>query len=99
MGVMPVVKFYPGNLEIRIEPGDSILDAALAASIELNHNCGGYCACSTCHVIIEEGMDNLSPMENCEEDRLDEVADLTLRSRLGCQAKVFGNVTVRIPGA
>ena len=78
------------------KPG-SLLDIALAHGIELEHNCGGSCACTTCHVIVREGEGNLSGMEEDEEDRLDTAVGLTIRSRLGCQAVVKGDVTVEIP--
>ena len=77
-------------------PG-SLLDIALANDIHLEHNCGGSCACTTCHVIVREGADNLSEMEGDEEDRLDMAEGLTIRSRLGCQAIVRGDVVVEIP--
>ncbi len=77
-------------------PG-SLLDIALAHDIHLEHNCGGSCACTTCHVIVREGADNLSEMEGDEEDRLDMAEGLTIRSRLGCQAIVRGDVVVEIP--
>jgi len=78
------------------KPG-SLLDIALAHNIHLEHNCGGSCACTTCHVIVREGEDNLSAMEQDEEDRLDTAEGLTLHSRLGCQAVVKGDVVVEIP--
>jgi 2Fe-2S ferredoxin len=78
------------------KPG-SLLDIALAHVIHLEHNCGGSCACTTCHVIVREGADNLSEMEGDEEDRLDMAEGLTIRSRLGCQAIVRGDVVVEIP--
>ena len=77
--------------------GESILTAALRHGIEVEHSCGGWCACSTCHVIVEEGMDNLSEVEEDEEDRLDTAVGLTLKSRLACQAELLGGpVSVRI---
>ncbi len=78
------------------KPG-SLLDIALANDIALEHNCGGSCACTTCHVIVREGEENLSAMEQDEEDRLDTAEGLTLHSRLGCQAVVKGDVVVEIP--
>ena len=78
------------------QPG-SILDIALAHGIDLQHNCGGKCACTTCHVIVKEGAENLSKMEEDEEDRLDTAEGLTLHSRLGCQAVVGGDVVVEVP--
>jgi 2Fe-2S ferredoxin len=78
------------------KPG-SLLDIALAHDIPLEHNCGGSCACTTCHVIVRKGEENLSEMEIDEEDRLDMAEGLTIRSRLGCQAVVRGDVVVEIP--
>jgi len=78
------------------KPG-SLLDIALANDIALEHNCGGSCACTTCHVIVRQGEDSLSEMEVDEEDRLDMAEGLTIHSRLGCQAVVRGDVVVEIP--
>jgi len=95
VAVMPRVTI--NGKEVHVPPGTTILDAALDNDIELTHNCGGNCACSTCHVIIEEGMENLSEMSEDEEDMLDTAPGLTLQSRLACQSKVSGDVVVRIP--
>ena len=78
------------------KPG-SLLDIALAHDVPLEHNCGGSCACTTCHVIVREGEEHLSAMEADEEDRLDMAEGLTIHSRLGCQAVVHGDVVVEIP--
>lgn len=85
------------NVTLEAKEGTTILDVALDNNIDLEHNCGGSCACTTCHVIIREGMVNLSGMEEDEEDRLDTAEGLTLSSRLGCQARVNGDVVVEIP--
>src|ERR1700735_2836148 len=63
----------------------SLLDVALNYGVRLDHACGGNCACTTCHVWVKEGAENLSEMEDDEADRLDMAADLQLNSRLGCQ--------------
>ncbi|HET6369865.1 MAG TPA: 2Fe-2S iron-sulfur cluster-binding protein [Nitrospiria bacterium] len=94
---MPKVTFLPQNVTVEAKEGQSILDVALNHNIPLEHNCGGNCACTTCHVIVKDGMKNLSEMEEDEEDRLDTAEGLTLSSRLGCQAKVKGDVVVEIP--
>ncbi len=91
------VTFLPYNKTVEVKEGDTILDAALDNHIDLQHNCGGACACSTCHVILKEGFENLSEMEDNEADQLDEAEGLTLHSRLGCQAKIYGNLIVQIP--
>ncbi len=104
---MPKVTFLPDNLTVEFDPvtlpycGDgkpgSLLDVALNFGLDLEHACGGNCACTTCHVIVKEGEANLSPMEEREADMLDMAAALTLHSRLACQAIVKGDVTVEIP--
>lgn len=103
---MPKVTFLPNNITVEADPekypyGDhglpgSLLDIAIHHGITMGHNCGGNCACTTCHVIVKEGANNLSPMEEDEEDRLDTAEGLTLSSRLGCQAIVRGDCVVQI---
>ena len=101
------VTFLPANRTVEVDvskypladhgkPG-SLLDIALANDIELEHNCGGSCACTTCHLIVREGKENLSEIQEDEEDRLDTAEGLTIHSRLGCQAVVQGDVVVEIP--
>ena len=94
------------NVTVDYEPGvtpyhehgkeGSLLDIALNCGIPLEHACGGNCACTTCHVIVKEGEENLSEMEEDEEDRVYMADSVTLRSRLGCQAVVRGDVKVEI---
>ncbi len=82
---------------VKVVEGDSILDAALDNDIDLHHNCGGVCACSTCHVYIEEGMEYLPEITDKEEDFIDRAINPRLESRLGCQCIIGGPVVVRIP--
>ena len=101
------VTFMPKNVTVEVDDADypladhgrpgSLLDIALASDIHLEHNCGGSCACTTCHVIVKEGEANLSEMQPDEEDRLDMAEGLTIHSRLGCQCVVRGDVVVEIP--
>ncbi len=103
------VTFLPEGKTVQFEHGklpyqdhgkeESILDVALNNGIHLEHACGGNCACTTCHVWVKEGAENLSEMEDDEADRLDMAADLQLNSRLGCQAVITkpGKVVVEIP--
>ena len=92
------VEFETGKLPFH-EHGkpESVLDVCLNFGMHLEHACGGNNACTTCHVIVREGMDNLSEMDDDEADRLQMAPGLTLRSRLGCQCVVEGDVTVEIP--
>ena len=107
MEVVPKVTFTNIEKTVEFESGklpydghgkpESLLDVAMHFGIHLDHACGGACACTTCHVIVKEGDDNLTPADEDELDRLELAPGLTLHSRLGCQAIVKGDVTVEIP--
>jgi ferredoxin, 2Fe-2S len=104
---MPKVTFLPANETFEFESGklpygdhgkpESLLDIAINFGFHLEHACGGSCACTTCHVVVKKGESNLSEMDDDEADRVETAADVTLHSRLGCQAIVKGDVTVEIP--
>ncbi|MBI2685301.1 MAG: 2Fe-2S iron-sulfur cluster binding domain-containing protein [Acidobacteria bacterium] len=104
---VPKVTFLPANVTIDYDPATmpyaehglqgSLLDIALNNGLQLEHACGGSCACTTCHVIVKAGAENLSEEEDDELDRVEQAAGFSLRSRLGCQAVVKGDVTVEIP--
>ncbi|MEM7201428.1 MAG: 2Fe-2S iron-sulfur cluster-binding protein [Planctomycetota bacterium] len=94
------IQFDGTQLQARI--GQTMLEIAEANGIDLDHACGGVCACSTCHVKILAGADALSEATEDEEDQLDEARDVSLDSRLGCQARILrqpaaGVIEVRIP--
>ena len=94
------VTFLPLNISVEVDVGTSILEAALENGVNLDHNCGGVCACTTCHVIVKRGDDSLSEIDDAEDDRLSQAEGLTLHSRLGCQAVVESgdeDVTVESP--
>lgn len=93
---MPKVTFLPMNLTVEARAGDSLLDVALNHDIPLQHACGGFCACTTCHVYVKSDGQALSPMEDDELDRIELVGDRHETSRLGCQAKVEKDVIVEI---
>ncbi|HTP29676.1 MAG TPA: 2Fe-2S iron-sulfur cluster-binding protein [Anaeromyxobacteraceae bacterium] len=83
---MPRVTFLPAGRSAEVPRGTSILEAADAAGVEVPHNCGGVCACTTCHVYVEEGQASLPEALEREDDKLSEVLGLSARSRLACQA-------------
>lgn len=76
-------------------PG-SILSTALASGIDLDHSCGGVCACSTCHVYVKEGLETCNEATDDELDQLEEARDLTIQSRLSCQTVPDGTKDVRV---
>lgn len=83
-----------------VQADQSLLEVALKNDIELHHNCGGVCACSTCHVYIETGDQFLEEITDREEDFIDRAVSPRLNSRLGCQCVLHpgdGDVIVTIP--
>lgn len=83
-----------------IEAGDSLLEVALKNDIELHHNCGGVCACSTCHLYVNAGEDFLEELNDKEEDFIDRAVNPRLNSRLGCQCVLLecdGVIEVTLP--
>lgn len=79
----------------------SILEIALTHDIDLHHNCGGVCACSTCHLYVNKGEDFLEELTDKEEDFIDRAISPRLNSRLGCQCVLLpggdGLVEVTLP--
>jgi len=86
------VEGYP---PVDVEPGQTLLEVCEAAAIPMDSACGGFAACNSCRIEVIEGYDRLSERLPEEEAFLD-----TDRQRLGCQARVRGDVTIRLaPGA
>ncbi|KAH5892490.1 hypothetical protein HBI89_214440, partial [Parastagonospora nodorum] len=85
-----------------VADGANLLDIAQAHDLEMEGACGGSCACSTCHVIVEdEGMyEKMEEPDDDENDMLDLAFGLTETSRLGCQVvmrKELDGLVVRLP--
>ncbi|EKG19132.1 Ferredoxin [Macrophomina phaseolina MS6] len=85
-----------------VADGDNLLDIAQANDIEMEGACGGSCACSTCHVIVEDSdmYDRMEEPDDDENDMLDLAFGLTETSRLGCQVKMskeLDGLRVRLP--
>lgn len=95
---MAKVVFVDQGIEVEVPLGTSLLEAAQKGHAPEGSACGGVCACSTCHVYVDQGQDLLSEAEEGEEDILDKAFDVRMSSRLGCQAKLEreGTVVVRI---
>jgi 2Fe-2S ferredoxin len=89
----------PITLE-NIEEGQSLLEVALKNDIELHHNCGGVCACSTCHLYVQKGENSLEELSDKEEDFIDRAVNPRINSRLGCQCLLLegeGEIEVTLP--
>ena len=80
------------------QPG-SLLEMALGHHVPIDHSCGGVCACSTCHVIVREGLESCSEATDDELDMVDTARGITTESRLSCQCIPNGtcDLVVEIP--
>jgi len=99
------VRFFKsdGTLDKEVEAaaGQRLLDVAWAAREPLEGACEGVMACSTCHVIVDEGdFERLPPASEEEEDLLDLASHASRTSRLACQILLtedMKSLSVRIP--
>ncbi|KAJ5831923.1 hypothetical protein N7474_000234 [Penicillium riverlandense] len=90
------------RVDLQVAEGDNLLDIAQANDLEMEGACGGSCACSTCHVIVEDPdmFDKMEEPSDDENDMLDLAFGLTETSRLGCQVlmnKELDGLVVRLP--
>ncbi len=104
------IRFLPENSVVEVNPAHlgqacegqlgSILDIATRNGLEIDHSCGGVCACSTCHVIVREGLGSCNEASEDEEDMLELAPGLQPESRLACQCVPDGSeeVVVEVPG-
>ncbi len=101
--------FVKEGREIQIDPkarpssghGEvgSVLDMALALDIDIDHACGGVAACSTCHIVVKQGLESCNKSSEEEEDQLDKAPGVTPKSRLACQCVPNGqtDLVIEIP--
>ncbi len=96
--VLPHDELCPAGAVIDAPAGKSICEALLENDIEIEHACEMSCACTTCHVIVREGLKSLDPSDEDEDDLLDKAWGLTALSRLSCQARVKdADLVIEIP--
>lgn len=85
---LPHDELCPEGDVFEVESGVTVLDAALAHNIDIEHACEKSCACTTCHVYVREGLESLAEATDDEEDMLDKAWGVDPDSRLSCQAVV-----------
>jgi 2Fe-2S ferredoxin len=91
------VRVDPATLELgHLGLDGSLLDIAEASGVEINHSCGGVCACSTCHVYVAQGLGSCSAATEDEEDELDQAPAVTPESRLSCQCVPDGSADLLV---
>jgi len=83
---------------VDVPAGLSVMDGAKRFTIPgIDGDCGGACACATCHVYVEEGrLQRLPPMEEIEHEMLDFAFDVQENSRLSCQIKLDASLENRV---
>jgi 2Fe-2S ferredoxin len=95
---LPHEEICPEGAVVEAKAGVTVLDAALANDIHIEHACEKSCACTTCHIIVREGFDSLEEAEETEEDMLDKAWGLEPESRLSCQSVVADqDLVIEIP--
>jgi 2Fe-2S ferredoxin len=87
---------------VDVPNGLSVMEGAVRYTVPgIDGDCGGACACATCHVYVENGwLAKLSPMNELERDMLDFAFDVKENSRLSCQIRVspeLEGLVVRTP--
>lgn len=84
-----------------ISGDQNLVEIALDNNIELHHNCGMVCGCSTCHVYLESGDEHVPEISDREEDFIDRARNPRINSRLGCQCILefggSGTLVVTVP--
>ena len=86
----------------RIRAGQTLLEVLLNNGVNIRHDCGGICHCTTCHLYIETGEAFVEEPTKRETDFLKKVAQRKPASRLACQCLLLegkGEIAVRLPGA
>lgn len=88
--------------EVAAQAGMSVMEAAVKNMVPgIDADCGGACACATCHVYVEtDWLEKTGGRSEMEEDMLDFAFDVRDNSRLSCQIKVsdaLDGLTVRTP--
>ena len=105
------ITFLPANVTVEVDPSVgryghnglplSVLDISEGAGVDIDHSCGGVCACSTCHVIVDpKDFEKLPPASDEEEDLLDLAVAAGRTSRLACQiilTEDLESLSVRVP--
>ena len=88
--------------EVEGQNGMTVMEAAVKNRVPgIDADCGGACACATCHVYVEpEWVERVGPRNEMEEDMLDFAFDVRENSRLSCQIKItdaLDGLTVKVP--
>ena len=85
------IHFEPDNVDIAVEPGENLLEAAIGGGVHINASCGGAGACGTCKVLVKEGKVESTRTEKISEEEYEQGL------RQACQSYVITDLVVYIP--
>lgn len=90
MAKLTYIAFDGARFEVEAENGSTVMENAIRNGVPgIEAECGGACACATCHVYVDEAWtDAVGPPEAMEEDMLDFAYEPRPNSRLSCQITV-----------
>ncbi|MEQ8307307.1 MAG: 2Fe-2S iron-sulfur cluster-binding protein [Hoeflea sp.] len=102
MTKISIVAFDGTRFDVDAENGSTVMENAIRNSVPgIEAECGGACACATCHVYVDEAwVEKVGSPEPMEEDMLDFAFDVRPNSRLSCQVKVrdeLDGLVVHVP--
>ena len=102
MAQLTIIAFDGTRFEIAAAEGSTVMENAVRNSVPgIEAECGGACACATCHVYVDEAWTAKAGAPSAmEEDMLDFAVDVQPNSRLSCQFKVTSDLdglVVRVP--
>ncbi|MBE7461853.1 MAG: adenylate/guanylate cyclase domain-containing protein [Planctomycetes bacterium] len=91
---MPSVNYLPDDVEVEVQDGESLLAASRRTGVPHAQVCGGAGQCSTCRVLVEDGLEHCSTRE-AREEKVAKRLGFGPTIRLACQTRVTGAVRVR----
>ncbi|MGG6895725.1 MULTISPECIES: 2Fe-2S iron-sulfur cluster-binding protein [Rhizobium] len=102
MTKLTIIAFDGTRFDLDVDVGSTVMENAVRNSVPgIEAECGGACACATCHVYVdEEWTEKVGSPEAMEEDMLDFAFDVRPNSRLSCQIRMksaFDGLVVRVP--
>lgn len=102
MTKLTIVAFDGTNYDLEVEAGSTVMENAVRNSVPgIEAECGGACACATCHVYVsDEWSERVGSAEPMEADMLDFAFDVRPTSRLSCQIKMkaeLDGMVVQVP--
>ncbi|MBD8555826.1 (2Fe-2S)-binding protein [Rhizobium sp. CFBP 8762] len=102
MTLLTIVAFDGTRYDLNVDNGTTIMENASRNSVPgIEAECGGACACATCHIYIDDDwVERVGGPEAMEEDMLDFAYDVRPSSRLSCQVKMkdsLNGLVVHVP--